>query len=400
MACIFCKSPYHDYRSCVVLYKLQKHREWSRTFKQEYFGKAPNVFIGRHGYPHIRVGILGTEQYAKHDDPLAWSSEGTSIPEIVRLRSELVNSYFKMGIRGFNDRFADIAKDVSLAKRPVDVEVHLEKRPGFGLTFTSDLAPHGPTVPLAGAAITENVPVDTRVDKATAADDLLAGDAIANLSARGFDEYFLAKAFSMGNFGLPLERKLVPTRWSITAVDDIRGRQLLDEIRRYAESDCKTFFGGHLGNHYLILFFDGKWEYELFEQFVPSNRRADAPITVETDYEPYEGRKGYVEETAGGYYAARIGILERLQRDRRQSSVLAIRIITEEYTAPLGVWVVREAVRKALATQPTAFPDRDSMLRYAQSFLLQRFRYDIVPLLKVSRIVKSLWGQKRLSSYL
>lgn len=392
MACIFCKSPLHDYRSCPVQYQGQKLQ-----IKDSFFGKAPNVFIGRHGYPHIRVGILGTEEYKQHDDPLAWSSQGTSIPEIIQLRSSLVNSHFKTSIKSFNDKFSEISKEVSLAKRPVDVEINLQEKPRFRLSFDQFAAPHGPSVALKKAEITENVPVDTRVDKATSANDLLAGEAITSLAGKGIDQYFLTKAFSMGNFGLPIERKLVPTRWSITAVDDILGKNKLDEIRKYQETDCVAYFGGHLGNYYLILFFDDKWQYELFEQYVPSNHKGD--IRFETDYESYEGRKNYVEETAGGYYAARIGILEKLEEKKRQSAVLAIRIITEEYTAPLGVWVVREAVKKALATEPINFADRDLMLSYAKLFLKKKFNYDITELLRKSLLVKSLWGQKKLTSY-
>jgi DNA repair protein NreA len=396
MACIFCKSKFHDYRSCPMSYKVAKRAEIKESFKQDYFGQAPNIFIGRHGYPHIRVGILGTEQYDKHDDPKAWTAEQTPIPKIVALRSSLVNSFFNTTIKSFNDRFADVAKEVSLAKRPVDVEIGLEKRPAFRLTFNTDVQPHGPNVALKQAKITENVPVDTRVDKAASANDLLAGDAITTLAKKGIDEHFLTKAFSMGNFGIPIERKLVPTRWSITAVDDILGKQKIDEIKRYAESDCIAYFGGHYGNYYLILFFDEKWSYELFEQYWPTGG-TDMP--AETDHEPYEGRKDYVHETAGGYYAARIGILEKLLEHKRQSSVLAIRIITEEYSAPLGVWVVREAVRKALSSEPMRFADRNLMKSYAQSFLKRKFSFDLSTILGRSRLVKELWGQKKLGEF-
>jgi DNA repair protein NreA len=396
MTCIFCKSKFHDYRSCPISYKVQHREAIKESFKQDYFGQAPNIFIGKHGYPHIRVGILGTENYNKHDDPKAWSAENTPIPNIVALRSSLVNSFFNTNIKSFNDRFSEVAKEVSLAKRPVDVEIGLQKRPSFRITFNTDVQPHGPTVALKQARITENVPVDTRVDKATSANDLLAGEAVTELAKKGVDELFLTKAFSMGNFGIPIERKLVPTRWSITAVDDILGKQKIEEIKRYTESDCLAYFGGHFGNYYLILFFDEKWSYELFEQYWPSGGTEFPP---ETDYEPYEGRKHYVEETAGGYYAARIGILEKLVERKRQSTVLAIRLITEEYTAPLGVWVVREAVRKALASEPVTFADRHLMISYAKEFLKRKFNFDFGPLLKRSLVMKSIFHQTKLGAY-
>lgn len=400
MACIFCGSKQHDYRSCTILYKQQKDREVIKNFKQDFFGKSPNVFIGKFGYPNIRVGILGTEEYNKHDDPLTWSHEGTSIPDIIQLRSQLVNSHFKTSIKGFNDRFSEIAKEVSLAKRPVDMEINLEKKPHVTIAFNNEVAPHGPSVALQKATITENIPIDTRVDKVTSANDLTAGDAISILSSKGIDEHFLTKAFSMGNFGIPMERKLVPTRWSITAVDDIRGKQLLGEIKKFSPGNCKLYLGGYLGNNYIIIFFDDVWQYELYEQFIPNNRTIYDPVVAEHDYESYEGRHDYVKETAGGYYATRIGILEHMLKERKQASVLAIRIITEEYTAPLGVWVVREAVRKTLSTSPVTFDSRDTMLQYAQTYIRDRFKYDTTTLLRASDVVISLWGQKKISDYL
>lgn len=400
MACIFCGSKQHDYRSCTILYKQQKERAVLKNFKQDFFGKSPNVFIGKFGYPNIRVGILGTEDYNKHDDPLAWSNEGTSIPDIIQLRSQLINSHFKTSIKGFNDRFSEIAKEVSLAKRPVDMEINLEKKPHVTIAFNNEVAPHGPSVALQKATITENVHVDTRVDKVTSANDITAGDAIHLLASKGIDEHYLTRAFSMGNFGIPIERKLVPTRWSITAVDDIRGKQLLGEIKRFSPGNCRAYIGGYLGNNYIILFFDDVWQYELYEQFVPQNRAITEPVQAEHDYESYEGRHEYVQETAGGYYAARIGILEHMQKERKQSSVLAIRIITEEYTAPLGVWVVREAVRKTLATTPINFDDRDTMLQYTKVFIKERFKYDTTTILHSSEVIKSLWGQKKLGEFI
>ncbi|MGB3944141.1 MAG: hypothetical protein WBK88_05055, partial [Methanothrix sp.] len=62
------------------------------------------------------------------------------------------------------------------------------------------------------------------------------------------------------------------------------------------------------------------------------------------------------------YYAARLALLERLAERRRQACVLAVREITEGYWAPLGVWVVREAARAALAGEPKRFETMEAAL--------------------------------------
>ena len=73
-------------------------------------------------------------------------------------------------------------------------------------------------------------------------------------------------------------------------------------------------------------------------------------------FNSFFGRKKYAENTVGGYYAARIAVLEQLRIIKKQSSVLALRFVDpNEYIAPLGVWVVREAVRRALKSKPIIF---------------------------------------------
>ena len=53
------------------------------TLKQDFFGAAPNIFVGKHGYPHVRMGILATEDYANNDDPTGWSAQDTPISKIL-----------------------------------------------------------------------------------------------------------------------------------------------------------------------------------------------------------------------------------------------------------------------------------------------------------------------------
>ncbi len=72
------------------------------TNKQDYFGTAPNVFVGRYGYPNLNIGILNTEQYQNNDEPLLWAQQNTSIEQILALRSAMINSVFKMQVKSFN----------------------------------------------------------------------------------------------------------------------------------------------------------------------------------------------------------------------------------------------------------------------------------------------------------
>jgi hypothetical protein len=391
--CIKCKGRGHCGRKfCAIASKISSQKRLNESAKQDFFGASPNIFVGRYGYPDINVGVLSTEQYNDHDAPLKWSAENSQIQQIIDLRTGLVNSSFMANIKSFNDRFMELSQEVSLAVNPVDVEINLDRKPAFRLNFNQDTLPHGPRAKLKKAAITENPKIPQKVDKLVGDYGLKASDAIAELR-NSFDEHYLTKVLSVGNLGVKTERKLVPTRWSITAVDDIIGKQLADEVKKNKESDYLAFFGGYLGNYYLILMFPHCWSYELFETVVGENS------SFATDFEPYDGRKDYADNTAGGYYAARHAVLEKLASMKRQSGVLALRFITNEYWAPLGVWVVREATRKSLKSKPIEFGSSELMLKYADAFVKKKFNFNISPLIQQSRLLDAMQKQRRLVDF-
>jgi len=153
--------------------------------------------------------------------------------------------------------------------------------------------------------------------------------------------------------GLKKNKKLVPTRWSITATDDTIAKELLKKVRDYQIiENYELFFGEFLGNCYLILALPRIWSYELFELYLPNTSwNPSTQIKASTDFEEYQGRKEYAFETAGGYYASRLPIVEYLNSIKKQASVIVIRLETPSYWAALGVWVVRESVRKALTNK-------------------------------------------------
>ena len=197
----------------------------------------------------------------------------------------------------------------------------------------------------------------------------------------------------MGTLGLKKDRKLVPTRWSLTATHDIIGKHLINQIKDYNTIDYTAFFGGYLGNYYLILCFPEVWSYELFEMYVKSPNYT-------TDYESYSGRKNYAEATAGGYYTVRMGVLEKLRELKRQGTVLALRFITDEYTMPLGVWVTLEATRKAMNSKPMQFSSKELMLEYAKKVALKKFNFNLHKILEKSILLKSINQQSKLIKFL
>jgi len=394
--CPLCgKDRIHHAPGCPFLRNMQVKKELNEKASEDLFGAVPNVFVGQYGYPNINVGFLtAQDKNEKYDSPKTWVQDKFSIPEIVDARSSLVNSNFKANVKKFDDRLQNMSQELSLAIKPVDVEVNLTKKPEFKLNFGGDVIPYGPSVNLKKATVTENPKIPRKVESLVDDPYVGAASALTTLTKKGFDQHYLTKVFSVGNLGKKPQRKLVPTRWSITAVDDTIGKHELKTIKDYSMvNDYEIRIGEYFGNYFMVIFLPRVWSYELFEFYVPSGT-----FNYTTDYEYYAGRKNYVEQTAGGYYASRLPILNHLVKRKRQATVLVLRFVTTDYYVPLGVWVVREAVKKAMKQQPLTFQDLPLLLRYVENYTKKKFLVPITHIFKKSKILQAQ-SQQTLLSY-
>ncbi len=380
------------------------HLKVNKEYKTDFQGSAPAPFIGRYNYPNVNVGILSPQfsgDTSYYDSPKLWSKGNFAIGSVASLRYGLVNSRSQGNVKQLQNRFIQTVQEVGMAKQTPELEIHLLKKPELNLKPESDVTPFGPQAQVAKAQITSNVKVDQHLERAVHDTDLKASDALLSLYNNGFEESALNKVLSVGSLGLKKNRKLVPTRWSITAVDDAIGKQLIKEIKNYPQTDYQAYFGGGWGNYYLILYLADNFRYEIFETYLEldSNPWSKEGYKYSTDYESYEGRSNYADETAGGYYACRLPILENLKEHKHQGSVLALRFITQEYNLPLGVWVCREATRKSLSQPPVTFASKELLLRYAQELIKRKFSFDLQLLLKESQLLKENQRQRNLSEF-
>ncbi len=390
---------------CPIVAKAESmFKVQDRQIGENFSGSAPTPFVGRYGYPYVNVGILSTAEHEKdawlYDAPKYWSEHDFDIRSLIDLRSALINSRFKASVKQTN-KFLDISKEVGIAEKPVEVEVQLEKKPSFRLSKQAGMAPTGPNAKLKHAEITSNPKIDRKVDKVVSDTDLKARDGVIYLYEHEFDENTLSRILSVGELGLKHNRKLVPTRWSITATDDMLAKHLLDEIKDFPAVDYLAYFGSYLGNYYLIMLFPEVWSYELFEMYAPNTSwNIDKQINYTTDHEPYNGRKTYAENCAGGYYSVRLAVLEHLRKIKKQASVLTLRFITGEYAVPLGVWVTREAARKAMNRKPIEFASKELMLKYTAALIKKKFGFDINSMLANSVLLKNIKYQRKILEFI
>ena len=352
-------------------YAITDHIESARTRFDETLtddavvgSTAPSVFVGRSSYPNVSTGLLapvGDEDDAdSYVTSGEWYHRGFSIEDVFAKRTGLLNSTRRsaVDVEDVCDGFVGTQREVAVADRPVDVELGLEESPGFDLDGTLEdiAAPRGPRASADAARLTENPHVPRAVERTLSDDDWRAEGAIAYLYRRGFDVYEINNVLSVGALGVGRNRRLVPTRWSITAVDDTVGQYLRGRIRNTPTvGETMVWHNRYVGNDYWIIAAPGDWEFELVELKAPGsiwNPDPDGQLYMAADREGFEGRTGYVDETAGAYYAARLGVLEELADRGRQAKVFVIRHATDEYWAPVGVWQIRESIRNAFDAEP------------------------------------------------
>ena len=350
--------------------------------KTSLFGASPPaVFVGRWGYPHVSVGPMVPpvrgEETRELDDPPSWYGKG--IEDVIDLRSKLVRSSFRADVRAVRrpSKLLELTQELAMSSNSVDTEVQLKKPPNLHIRYDGILSPMGPSAMVEDMRLAENPTVDRAVDYIVSDYDALATDALRELYTRNIDVYQAARLMSAGLLGVKKDRKLVPTRWAITAVDSNLGDYLRSRVDQNQElSDILLFSAKYLGNHFEILLLPGPYSFELIEMWLPrSVWVADGPTQVVSDHEDWRSKTRY-SLLGGGYYATRLAVLEYLHKIRRKAMVLAVREISPAYWAPLGVWVVRETARRAFAGEPHRFDTVEEAIEFmACGFKVQKSRW-------------------------
>jgi hypothetical protein len=306
----------------------------------------PSVFVGSFGYPKVGVGPMVPPIHGDTsilDLPERWL--GKSLEEIVNFRLNLVRGVQKTSVIDPKGRFIENLQELALASNTPDSDIVFQKNTSPITTIDGESAPFGPIGEIKTAKFS-GISTNKSIEKIYYDKDLKAEDAVLSLYNSGIEISKIQKCFSIGMFGK--KRKLVPTRWSITATDDIISKSIVSEILDYSQIDsCLVFTHEHLGNLFSILIFPHRWIFEMEEAWFTET----GEIGFGADAEDANGIDHY-PSIAGAYFAAKLGVAEYLKKEKRQAGVLVLREIKPEYAVPVGVWQVREAIRAAMAKRP------------------------------------------------
>jgi hypothetical protein len=175
----------------------------------------------------------------------------------------------------------------------------------------------------------------------------------------------------MGSFGVEKNRRLVPTRWSITAVDDILGKDMARQTKHFPLiNNYEIYESDYMGNRFEVLLVPDAWGYEAYEAWYPGTvwNPSTSHVAIITDWEGYTGRSKYAS-MGGCYYSGRLAVMDHLMKERRQARVFIIREAYPDYILPVGVWQVRENVRNAMRQPPMVYATLDEAMARLQSRL-------------------------------
>lgn len=343
------------------------------------FGASPPaVFVGHTGYPKVNIGPLipiDPDHQIKDtsilDSPEQWF--GKSIDEIIKYRISLVRSNFNMDVK-YNQnlqaqmrrmevsesKLLEATQGLAMAANSVDTETTLEKVRTH-IILDSHAPPQGPSGTAKKIDVIDNIKVEKAVDKVVYDTDLKSSEGI-------FEVLYLdgkqsptqiQRILSAGLMGVSENRKLVPTRWAITATDDIIAKGLKKKIRHFPTVDkYYSFYGTFMDNRYLVILAPGPFMFEMMEcwdsntvwtQYMDPTVEYKEPLIM-VDYEYEKGRSTYASNITGAYYAAQKEILEFLWNNNRTATVFVIREVSGGYLVPLGVWQIRETIKNSMTS--------------------------------------------------
>ena len=328
----------------------------------------PSIFVGSYNYPKVSVGPMVPPIHGDTsllDSPEKWA--GKSLEEIVNFRLNLVRGIQKISVNATDGRYIENLQDVAMSSKPIDSDLEFHKSVS-GISLDGESAPFGPIGEIKSAKFSSSSSTKS-IEKIFYDKDLKSKDAILSLYNTGIDVSRIQKCLSIGMLGK--ERKLVPTKWSITATDDIISKSLAEEILDYSLIDsCKVFSYEHLGNLFSVVLFPHRWIYEMIEAWY-----SNGILGFGSDHEDARGLD-HPPSIAGAYFAAKLAIVEYLSKNKIQSGAIILREIRPEYSIPVGVWQIREGIRAAMKKKP---------------FITDNFDHAITLASKMMSVSKSEW---------
>jgi len=368
----------------------------AKTIKEFSGSSPPEIFVGKWDYPNVYTGILAPQEYGEtrvFSSPELWHEQKLKIPQILDFRKKLIYGRVKSNIKNVynnsDNKFNQVFKEIAMTSSPIATEFKLKKPIERQKEQESSVPLIKNAATISQVRLEENPKIAHKVDYLVNDIEVKSVQSIIELDKSNIDTSTIIKILSAGLLGTEKNRKLVPTRWSITAVDDTLSKNNLKEIRYYPIiNEILVFTAEYLGNHYEFLLLPEPWSFEVIEISLKSDG-------IWQDFETFAGRKNYASSVTGAYYSNRLALTEYLKRIKRQAQCLVMRQISDEYYAPLGVGILRQVSREAFQKPPKRF----SSISEALEAIQKRLKIPISSYTNKSNLLKNYGKQKRLESW-
>ena len=335
--------------------------EYGNLFSSNFISGSspPSVFVGSYGYPKVAAGPMLPPLHGDTtilDLPERWTGKG--LDEIVNYRLSLVRGVQEVSIKNVAGKYIENLQELAMSSRPMDSDIEFLKQTFPVTTIDGENPPFGPIGQIKSVKFSGSSS-DKQIQKIFYDKDILAQDSVMALYNRGIEVSRIQKCFSIGMLGK--NRRLVPTRWSITATDDIISKTLIKQIMEFDLTDSFQIFSySHLGNFFSVVIFPSRWMFEIQEAWYDEHGN----VGFGSDFEDARGLDHY-PQTAGAHFASRLGVVEYLLAKKVQAGAMVLREIRPEYAVPVGVWQVREGIRMAMRQKPVTASDFEESLDLA-----------------------------------
>lgn len=364
-------------------------KQYQKQFKptKEIEGFGSNAIVGEKNYPQLKVYNISNEE--KNNSFLNTQKiVKKNYSDIIKLKAKnVLGNTNNIYVKKTNSKILEEVKNIYKAKKEVEFTSKFDKELKFNKPIINKLSGVlGTKNELKKINLNENAKTSKQIEKYST-NDAKSKEAVIKLYKRKINESQIINLLSLGNFGVQLNKKIVPSRWAITAYDKIIETYLYKKILTYKIiNKYEIYHHKDKGNEFIIILIPDTFTFENYE-FTPQGWQA-------IDYVSINNRLGYTDpNTAGGFFASKVATFEHLKKTKKQASIIVLRQI-DNYEIPLGVVFVRESIREAMKNKIFSCQTKKELEKY-----LNKFHKNHANKFKTSKTLKEIKKQKKLREY-
>lgn len=324
----------------IRFYKELKLAQSKLKNTKEIEGYASGSIVGEKNYPFLKIHSVSNENKKSSFFKLN-NLVKKNYNDIIKIKAKsILGSTQETYIKKTKERVNNELQNIYKSKKAIEFTSEFEKEIKFDKIIINKLSGIlGSKNELKSIILNQNPPTSKQIEKFTQK-DIKSKQAIISLYEKGINEQQIINLLALGSFGIDINKKLVPTKWAITAYDQTIEKHLFNKIKKNKIiQNYEIYLHQDKGNFFIIILTSDILNGEIIEKF-----EGGSP----SDYFDHENKLDKKEPaTSGGYFSTKLGIFEHLCQKNKQAGIISIRII-EDYDIHLGVIFVRECARQAM----------------------------------------------------